>query len=163
MPITMADIQAAIDVLDQLCEESDDIEFELAADLRIAVDQLKKGATTAITMLEMEMVRQVEGAPRQVGGLNYMAVNRYKERDDHDAIEARVVAAARLAAVDRETGDIDPAEAARWAAHWMRKLYVAPSDQAKKGVMDELELDPQEIRGREVVGRRLHIVDPDPG
>lgn len=161
--ITQADILAASEVLHQLMEESDDMDFERAADIRLALGALILDAREALSLIEMEMVRQVEAAPRQVGRLNYMAVNKYKERDDHDAIEAHVVAAARLAAVDRDTGEIDAAAAARWAAHYMRKLYVSPSVQAKKGALDELEMDPREVRERQAVGRRLHVVDPDPG
>jgi hypothetical protein len=163
MSITPADVQAAIDVLRQAGDESDDMDFELATELRLAISDLIGHARTTVSLLETEMLRQVEEQPRQVGGLNYMAVNKYRDRDDHDAVEARVVAVARLQAVDQETGEIDPAEAARWAAHWMRKIYVAPSHEAKKGVLDELELDVKQVRAREKVGRRLHVVDPDPG
>jgi hypothetical protein len=163
MTITQADILAACEVLSQLQEESDDIDFELAADLRLALQSLALDARETLGLIEMEMARQVEGAPRRAGAYNYMAVNKYRDRYDHDAIEARVVAAARLKALNRETGEIDPADAARWAAHLMRKMYVATADKPRKGAMDELELDVTEIREREAIGRRLHIVDPDPG
>lgn len=159
MSITPADILAATDVLTQAQDESDDMPFETAIALREAVTELKRRASETVGLLEMEMLRQVESAPKTVGGVTYIAVNDSKDTWDHDAIEARVVAAARLAAVDHETGEVDPAEAARRAAWFMRKVYVSPSTTAKTGALGELDLDATDVRTRTKKGRRLHEVD----
>ena len=159
MSITPADILAATDVLTQAQNESDDMPFETAIALREAVEELKRRAGETIGLLTMEMLRQVEAAPKTVGGVTYIAVNDSKDTWDHDQIEARVVAAARLAAVDPGSGEIDAAAAARWAAHFMRRAYVSPSSTAKVGALSELDLDASDVRTRTTKGRRLHEVD----
>jgi hypothetical protein len=159
MSITPADVLAAIDVLVQAQNESDDMPFETAIALREAVEELKRRSNETIGLLTMEMLRQVEAAAKTVDGVTYIAVNDSKDTWDHDQIEARVVATARLAALDKTTGEIDPAEAARQAAWLMRKIYVSPSTTAKVGALGELELDADDVRTRKTKGRKLHEVD----
>ena len=159
MSITPADILAATDVLTQAQNESDDMPFVVAVALREAVTELKRRATETVGLLEMEMLRQVEAGSKTVGGVTYIAVNDNKDAWDHDAIEARVVEAAKGIATDHETGVMDPAEAARRAAWLMRKIYVSPSTTAKTGALGELDLDATDVRTRTKKGRRLHEVD----
>ena len=162
MGITPADVLAAVDVLVQAQNESDDMEFELAIALRDAAEELKRRTSETIGLLEMEMLRQIEAAPKTVGGVTYLAVNDNKDTFDHDQIEARAVAVARLAAYDKETGEIDVGEAARQAAHLMRKVYVSPSTKAKVGGLGELDLDADDVRTRQTKGRKIHEVDGNP-
>lgn len=159
MSITAADILAAIDVLEQAQEESDDIKFELAVDLRKACQTLGRQAKKTADLLEMEMLRQVEAGAKQVGDINYMAINDNKFVFDHDLIESEVVAAARDLAIDRETGEIDPHEAARQAAYMMRQIYVSPSTTGKIGAINEVGMDLGKVREREKKGRKLLEID----
>jgi hypothetical protein len=159
MEITAADILAAIDVLRQAQDESDDIDFEVAVDLLAACRQLGREAKVTADLLQMEMLRQVEDAPKRVGTVNYMAVNDNTTTFDHDQIEAAVVAIAKEHLVDHETGEIDPVEVARQAAHWMRRVYVSPSSSAKIGVLGELDVDVDTVRQRTKKGRKLYEID----
>ena len=135
------------------------MQFERAVILRNAVRQLIAEGRETLSLLETELLRQVEGAPRQVDGVNFMAVKDYKESFRHDAIEGGVVGAAISAATDRSTGEIDAHEAARQAAHLMRRLYVSPSVTAKKTVLDDLGIDRKEVIESEYRGRKLFEVD----
>lgn len=159
MSITAADILAAIDVLEQAQEESDDIDFRLAVDLRKACQTLGRQAKRTADLLEMEMLRQVEGGAKDIDGIQYMAINDNKTTWDHDSIESWVVAVAREKSINKETGEIDVDEAARQGAHWMRRIYVSPSTTAKIGALGEMGLDGDTVRERETKGRKLYEVD----
>lgn len=159
MSITAADILAAIDVLEQAQEESDDIDFELAVNLRKACQILGKQSKKTADLLEMEMLRQVEAGSKEFGGIQYVAANDNKTTWDHDSIESWVVGAARTKAINTETGEIEADEAARQAAHWMRRVYVSASTTAKIGALGELGLDGEAVREREKKGRKLLEID----
>ena len=159
MSITAADILAALDVLFQAQEESDDMSFDLAIELRAASRELARQAKKTADLLEMEMLRQVEDGPKMVGTVNYFAVNDNKTTWDHDRIESDVVARAKEAALDRQTGEFVADEAARQAADMMRQIYVSPSTTAKMGALSDLGVDIPTVRQRERKGRKLHEVD----
>jgi len=161
MSITPADILAAIDVLTQAQNESDDISFELGVELRAACKELARQSKVTSDLLEMELLRQVEDGPKQVGSVNYLAVNDNKMTFDHDRIESDVVTEARRRAVDEETGDIDPGEAARQAAYMMRQVYVSASSTAKIGALGDVGVDIPSVRTREKKGRKLLEVDTE--
>lgn len=162
MDITPADVLAAVDVLQQVVEESDDCEFERAVELRNACRELIAHTRATISMLESEMLRQVEAAPRTFGDVTFIAVNDNVQRFDHDAIEAGVIVKAVDLAVDRETGEIDPKEAARQAAYLMKSTYVSPSTVAKKSALERhLGLDVDSVVSKESRGRKLLEVEAE--
>ena len=157
MTISPADIRAAIDVLRQAQNESDDIDFDLAAELRLACQELGRTNRETISLLETEMLRQCEAGSKEHDGIVYIAVNNRKDIYDHDMIEARVVEMARERAVD-ENGVVNAAEAARQAAHLMRGAYVAPSTTARKGALEAMGVS--DAVSKQTKGRKLHEVDP---
>ena len=143
-----------MDVLRQAVTEVDDMDFELAVELRDAVRELILEAKTAEAAYDSEMLEQVEAAPRKVGSKVFMAVDRRVERVQHDDIAA---AAIRKAV---EFADGDATVAARTAVHLVMTTYVSPSTKAKKGAIERsLDLDPKKVIHSKKEGRRLHEVD----
>lgn len=160
MSVNAADLGAAIDLVGEAIEDSDSYDFEEAVAMRDALILLRARAAVAMDLIESEMARQLEGGERQWNGMTYKAVNKYRTRADHDAIEGHVLTVAKDVALDRQTGEIDLDEAVRQAAHLMRQVYVSPSTPAKSGALKSLGLDPWSVVSRERTGRGVAVSDP---
>jgi hypothetical protein len=159
--VTPADIAAAIDVLREAAEQSENMDFDDAVALVDAIKEMRSAAGVTISMLEMALLAQVEIAPRQVGGRAFIAVDDGPLRYEHDRIESQVIDWATLQATDRETGLTNAREAARQATWMMRQVYVSPSTTAKVAALKEMEIPMDEVRTKEKKGRKLHVVETE--
>ena len=128
---TPADIEAAIDVVDDIARESELLALRDAIAALEALDRLAHAAREARTLVEMQMVALLE-QPQIVDGRRWKRSDEYKRRYEHDRIVKMV---ADRAIADRNGELLDAKAAARNAANLMRKIYVSPSTDAKVGML----------------------------
>ena len=100
---TLADIDAAIDVLVDMCEQADQITgIEEAMDVLDRLGQLGAAVKRAQSMVGNQATSLIE-QPVTVSGRRFVRENEYKRRFDHDRIAKMI---ADLAVVYPTTGEI---------------------------------------------------------
>lgn len=157
MTPTPADIYAALDVVVDIGEESDSVDFEEAVYLMDALDALKERTAEVIDLLKMQMLAKLEdGGPRDFGGRLFKAIDDKVKRFDHKEIlrQAAIQAFMDDNGEIRKTGD-----AVELLATTMMDLYLAPSSKAKVGVLDRLGIDRDDVIEVERKGRKVFIKD----
>lgn len=158
---TPADIQAAGQVVVDVQEESDHLGFEEAVIMREALLALKKQVTDAISLVESEMLRQCERAPKVVDfdGRTLTFINgpdKSVKTDHHRVLTALYQHALQLAS-DAEDGHVD------WVAlgHILEGLvidtYLSPSTSAKAGGLSALGLGRRDVETATTTRRKLVI------
>jgi hypothetical protein len=130
--ITPGDLVAAMDVLDRLAEESDELPLDDAIVAMENLSTLGSALKRCQSMIETQVWRLLE-QPAVVGGRRYKRANRYAKRFDHYAIAHMVADHVR---VDRETGELrDSREAVARALNLFIQIYCSDSTEAKQGAL----------------------------
>jgi hypothetical protein len=93
----------------------------------------------------------------------FARVKDYVERFDHDKLVAASINQGIQAAIDPDTGEIDPRVAAEAAARTMQSLYLSDSTKAKVGVIDRLGLDRRQVRTKEFKSWKVDVISVEPG
>lgn len=156
MTLTAEDIEPIIPMVRDYLEDIDrQSPQELVAGLDV-VDQLLQVVRDAKGLLETAIMAAVETEPLVMNGNLYQRENEYVERADHPVIESTVV---RWAVEQAEAQD-EPSlmVAASYAVSAMRSLYVAPATKAKKGGLDKIDVDPDDVITREFKRKKLNII-----
>lgn len=156
--ITVADIDAACDVINEVKEASDQVAFELAAGQRAALVRVKKAAEEAIAMLETEMLRQVEKNPRKVGGLTYASGPKKVTTWSHELILDRAWKKALADATNSEDGTVDWDLLGQAMRELVTDLYLSPSVKAKTGGLGYVGLKPEQVSTETTKGSVLVVV-----
>lgn len=146
---------------DEVTEQSDQVSFEQAVELMDAVKAVERSCREAMSLLESELMRQLEGGARQVGTRVFARVDKYKDRVDHPTIERAVVQHAVSAATDRETGEIDPRTAAVEAVRGMHDLYLAPATKVKTSKLKNYDVAFGVIQ-KVADGTKMEVVETKP-
>lgn len=128
---TPADIEAAIDVVDDIARESELLGVEDAVNTLEALERLAAAVREASSLIETQAVQQLE-QPKVINGRRYVRHDEYKRRFNHDRIAKM---AAERGVADRNGEILSPRDAARNTANLMRKIYVSDSSTAKVGMM----------------------------
>lgn len=151
-------------IADKITEQADDTDFDTATDLVDELTRLKKTADEAIRMLNDERMRQLEktGA-KQHGRRVFARVKDYNERFDHELIVNAAIEQGIAAAVDPDSGEINPRIAAEAAARTINKVYVSAATKAKVTVLDALGLDRKEYKSREFKQWKLSVTEIEAG
>lgn len=154
---TPADIEAMLDVLDDICNDSDAATFDEAVELMDGLERVKAGAAVAIDLLKMQMLSHLEdGGPRTIGDRTFKPIDDNVKRFDHDEI-------LRIAAIQAfmdENGEIrSPGEAVEILAETVKDLYLAPSTKAKLEAIDRLGVARDSVIEIERKGRKVFIRD----
>jgi hypothetical protein len=156
--ITVADIDAAADVIAQVKENSDQVAFELAAGQRAALIRVKKAAEEAIAMLETELLRQVEKNPRSVGGLTYTRGPKKVTSWSHELILDRAWKKALADSTNQQDGTIDWDHLGQAIRELVTDLYLSPSVKAKTGGLSYVGLKPADVSTETTKGTVLVVV-----
>jgi hypothetical protein len=128
---TSADLEAAIDVVDDIARDSEQLSVEDAVNALDALERLAAAIREAMSLVETQAVQQLE-QPKVVNGRRYVRHDEYKRRFNHDRI-AKMVADRAIA--DRNGELLSTKDAVRNAANLMRKIYVSDSSTAKVGMI----------------------------
>jgi hypothetical protein len=140
--ITLGDIEAMYDVLDQLGEQSDQIAPEDAIKLRAALTMLKRKAEVTLGLLQTAVVKATEEQPAG------------KWRPNQSKIKSRVVTMSSFNPITGETFDNVHAAAER-AVDLMYALFVAPKDMPKKSGLEQLHLVNDDVADWERTGTEI--------
>ena len=160
----LVDLAATVDYIGGITEAADQVDFETATDLRDALELVRKAAAEAASLLEGQMLKQLEDGSREYGKRVWVRTRRYVDRHDHDVLVARVEEAAIAAAVDKTTGEINARTAVQQATTRLRKLFLSPADKAKTTVAEkDLGLERDDYVSREYQGYKLSVTELDPG
>lgn len=157
--ITAADLQAAVDVVAETAEQSDAMEFERAAEVRLALLELKRAVAGAVGLIETQMINRLEDAPRRFGDKTYEVVDDGVYRAEHEAIFDKATEVARRRAINPDTGEVNTAKALEEFVYIVQSLYVSPSTTAKVGGIEGIGLDKRKVRRWEKKGRKLSIIE----
>lgn len=161
--IGVADLLAMKDVADGLSDLSSSLSAEQCVVLLDAAEEAHKALGDAIAFLKSRAIDQLE-QPILVsdGAGNTSAWSKkatFKKRPDMPKIRGLVNIAAYDAAVDHETGEINPRDAVAKAVELMEGLYVSPSSMPKVGGVKELGVTFDEVFHEEHTGFQLQKVE----
>jgi hypothetical protein len=157
--VQAVDLQATCDVVALAGEQSDAMEFERAAEIRLALVELKRTVAATLGLIETQMINRLEDAPRRYGNSTYEVVNDGVYRAEHDLILAAAQEVARRRAINPDTGEVDTARALEEMGYLVQSLYVSPSTTAKVGGIEAVGLDKRKARRWENKGRKLSIIE----
>lgn len=144
----LADLQATVDYVAQITEQSDSLEFELSSELFDALGRVGAAVKAAQDMLTTNMLSRLEaGGPRVFGDERFERVAKYVEDTDHEAVIKAVIADAGL--------HDEPEVAAYAAARRMEQIYLNKTTSAKKGEVDKLSVSRDSVFSRRYTGYRV--------
>lgn len=154
---TTADLKAMIDVLDDITNASDAIDFDEAVELLDGLYEVIPAVKDAITLIKMQMLAKLEdGGPRTIGDRTFKPIDDNVKRFDHKEILR--IAAIRAFMDDngeiRSTGD-----AVEILADTVADLYLSPSSKAKLEAIDRLGVARDSVIDVERKGRKVYIRD----
>lgn len=145
---TLADLQATVDYVNSITEQSDSLEFELASELFDALGRVAASVKAAQDLLTSQMLSRLEdGGPRVFGNERFERVRKYTERTNHEAVVAAVVENAAYSDT--------PRQAAMAAAMMMQAIYLNRSTDAKKGAVDKLSVARDAVFSKEYTGWKV--------
>lgn len=135
---------------------------EAAALVVDGLEQLRRDLQYLIGTYRAQLAKVVDaaGGAVEIDGAKVYTRPKWKVRYDHDRIGERVVVmATKIMDGDEIVGTVDdPEEAARRAVALMRKLYLAPSSEPKKGeLIGQLKFETMfdAVLSREADGREV--------
>lgn len=155
-----ADLQATADYIAGITEGIDSLDLGAIVDVQDEVRRVKAKVDEAMRMLDGELVKRLEGeTTRRYGDRVFTRVRDFKRRHDHAAIEKVAARQGVEAAVDQDTGAIDPHRAAAAAARAMGRFYLSPAKTAKTGPLDALGVPRDEYETEEHVGWKVTVTE----
>lgn len=140
------DVAAMLDVLNDMCEETDAMSIEDAVFLRESVVELRQSAATLLGLIDTQLVTTLE-SPRVINGNLYeVRKSDGKWRPDHMPVDAAV----RRAAMADENGEMHSVGVAvDEAVRIMADLYRAASTMPKIGALEKLGLKKYQVADQE--------------
>ena len=160
-PEVVAELKATQDYLADLTERVESFDFEDSVAVQDEARRVKRKADELMSMIDSELLRQLEAGARDIGRRTFKRTKKYVERDDHGKLESLAIRQAMEAATDAETGVTNAHEAARVAAATMAKLYLNPSAKAKVSVAERLGLERDTFRSREFKEWQISVIEED--
>lgn len=150
------DIEAMLDVIDDMGDDTDSLEVEEAIRLRESVVELRRRANVLLGLIDTQLIDTLE-SPREFNGQRYRIGTEGKWVPFHDKVTAEVKA---RALVNRDTGEMrEPGPAVEVAIALMKDCYVAPSTFPKTGALDKMGLDKGDV-GTFDGKRKKVVVEP---
>lgn len=160
--ISIADLQAIGDVLDQLANEAHDMAPEQALPLKRAGEVVQQKLKLALEELNTVTLSGLE-QPRRIGDQVVAAVISGKWRPDQAKIKQLVASRAQY---DRDGQTVyELTTIAENAVDLMYELFVQPSAMPKQGALDRLGIDKRDIARWEMTGKKLKtmtLADEEP-
>lgn len=148
------DIQAMLDVIDDMAEDTDSLEVEAAVALRESIVELRRRANTLLGLIDTQLIATLE-SPREFGGQRYRVAKNGKWLPDHSKVTAAVK---DRALIDRETGEVRGAgPAVEEAIRWMAACYVSPSGMPKTGALDQMGVDKSDVARFDGKGQKIAV------
>lgn len=157
--IGVGDLLAMKDVAEGLMDASTGLSAEQALVLLDAAQAAYKALGDAIAFLQSRAISQLEDNPVLIGRTAWSKVPAFKRRPNQAAIRQLVTDEAHARALNKETGEIDPAIAAVAAIALMEGLYVSPSTVPKVGGVKALGAEMEDVMRDEHTGFELKKVE----
>lgn len=158
---TPADLEAAGMVVVDVQNESDHLGFDEAVAMREALLVLKKQVLDAISLVESEMLRQCERAPKVVetdtGRLTFINGADRSVKTDHHHVLTTMYRHALALATDEADGHVDWVALGNILEGLVIDTYLAPSSSAKTGGLSALGLGRKDVETATVTRRKLVI------
>lgn len=160
--ITVADLEAMCQVIDEAIEASDKTDFELAMRMKNVANLLKTKVVTYIGLLETQQISLLDGQPKQVGGSVFTTKNEGKQRPNQSKLKSLVFG---FIIHDPKTGakrsKLTIREAVDHTIELMYKLYVSPSQLPKAAGLKEMGMQLSDFCDWETTGRSLVEIKVD--
>ncbi len=135
--MNVPDIEAMIDVVHDLRDNSDTLDAERAVDVRRAADLLRAAAIELRDFCDMQLCKLMEfGDEMERDGMLYRIGSAGRWQWDHDAIATAVACLA----------DDTPGMPGGTAARIMRDIYVSDSTPAKVGQLERHRIPVEPMR-----------------
>lgn len=154
--ITVHDLAAMGDVLDQLIEGSDQLDFEQALTFKNMAIIVQGKLKTLLGLLETQQLSLLDGQPKVVDGTIFAKKSTGKWRRDSGKLRSRVFF---YVTHDLDTGEkvkgLTIAKAVDKAIDIMSELFVAPADLPKRGALEKLKIEMPDICEWETTGSKL--------
>jgi len=159
--ITQGDVEAFVDVLTLITEQSDEYSLEAAITLKTELEAVIKAAKETCSLLETQIRKQLDGATTAVVGTKKATLkpNAPKWEPNHGKIRKLVVSRS-LVDEDGERVAL-PQEAAEQAVEIMYQMFVAPSDMPKAGALKALRIFQEDVADKKDTGDKLVISDAE--
>jgi hypothetical protein len=151
------EIDAMCDVLHALEQECENVDFGEATEVRRALGRLITAGQNALSMLESDMVRQVEKHARTVNGVTYVRTPVKSATGDHSLILSAAYKRA-LQDATREDGTVDWEALGEYVADIVTSLYLSPSSNIKRGGLEFLGLDKSRVTTERIKGYKLGVI-----
>lgn len=149
-PISIPDLLAYGDVLNDIAELVDGSSFRRLLELADALDEIARLQANVRSLVQTEMVKLAE-EPVRVGETIFEASEQYKWRPNIGAIERAVIG---RACFDDDGEHIsNPEQVAQRAVQIMRELYVSPSTEPKAAGLALLGKSKPEVAERKATGK----------
>lgn len=154
---SLADIQAMLDVLDDIASRADDLTPEYAAPIYEALGGLAAKVRDVRSLYETRLKQTLE-QPAVIGTKAYAVKRDGKWRPDHQAIKSNIISTAIL---DTATGELrDPTDAAVMAVDLTYDLFVADKTEPKVAGLARIGFkDKKEASRWEHTGSRLVVTE----
>lgn len=156
--ITIPDIEAFVDVLNQISDEATvgGMSVERAAALLQALQSVKKPLADATSFLETAALTALEGTPRLIGNKVYSQTPNRKKRPNHPSIQAGVH---RYARWDENYEPYETEVAVDRAIAAMQALFVAPATPPKTEGLKLLKITNDDAFEWVTISNDLKITD----
>jgi hypothetical protein len=158
MTISPEDLQAARQVVHEVGEESDDMDFTAAIQLRRELQRLAATVKSSLSLVETEMLRQVEKNAKTVNGVTYARTANKVARTDHERLLSLAYKRALGDATNPEDGSVDWTLVGEAMSNIMTSLYLAPSTTPKAGGLDFLGVEPSDVITETIKGYKLIVL-----
>ena len=159
--ITQGDVEAFVDVLAIITEQSDEYSLEAALTLKTELEAVIKAAKETCSLLETQIRKLLDGTTKTVVGTKTVALkpNPPKWEPNHGKIRKLVVS---RACVDEEGERVAlPQEAAEQAVEIMYQMFVAPSDMPKAGALKAMRIFQSDVADQKDTGDKLVVTDAE--
>lgn len=159
--ITQGDVEAFVDVLAIITEQSDEYSLEAALTLKDELEAVIKSAKETCSLLETQIRKLLDGTTTTVVGTKKVALkpNPPKWEPNHGKIRKLVVS---RSLVDEEGERVAlPQEAAEQAVEIMYQMFVSPSDMPKAGALKALRIFQEDVADKKDTGSKLVVTDAE--
>jgi hypothetical protein len=158
MTVTKGDILAAIDVLTELINESDQLPVDEALAFHELLGQLQSETKRATGFINTTLKSQLEAGAKQLGDRVYAVKDDGVYQFRHDAISRAI--RGRAIGLDLETGEMnDTQTAVDLAIQLMAEAYRMPSSKPKEGLLKKLGLTKRDVSSWTKRGKKIVVTD----
>lgn len=133
--------------------------LEELVELQDSLAELGKRVGDALSLLNTEQVKQLEGGARIIGDKLYKRVPKYKETHDHGRVHRAIREAAKEFALDRASGEFNLDAAVDKAVVLTFETYSSASTNPKAKALEGFDLARKDVTSKERIGYKTEVIN----